>query len=605
MMLPALFVLLAVAFAATGAAAADEGEVPAGGEVVMAPSPGDLFAVGDLSVESIEADGVERAARITLDRPPAQPWEAQVTAATTAPVSKGDVLLAEFFVRGKADLGAEAAIEFVFERRAEPWEKSVERSITAGPGEWTRVLIPLRANADFEVEGAQVAIRVGYQAQTLELAGLRVLNFGDSVQPEDLPSTTVAYDGVEPDAAWRAEAAERIDRLRKADLTVRVVDRAGRPVEGARVQVEMTRHAFDFGTAVGHGILFDESSDGERYREILTTWFNYATPENALKQNVVEERGIDRGLEMVDWLNARGLRVRGHNLLWPGMHEWFLPERIRIGHAERAAVNEQHAAEWMAAELRAHLAAKAIATRGRVVGWDVANEVANNREIMEILGDSGDSDAALIGWFELLREIDPRAEAYLNDYGIMVGSGMNRRLIDRYLRQAQNLIDAGQAPDAIGVQCHFGSNLTGPRRAWELLDELHATGVPVQVTEFDVITGDAALDGQFARDFMTACFAHEGVNGFVVWGFWEGRHWRPASAMFRRDWSVRPTGEAWRDLVLSEWWTREVVTTDTTGTATLRGFRGDYRVRVGDAQVVAHLPAGGREIVVEVDVGGD
>ena len=595
--------LAALLLAALPLAARGEGDVPAGQSLLPDTPPFGLELSGRIDAAAVEVVDGAVVARTTDAVPRA--WSVQLVAPTVAAVEEGDTLYAEFRLRGKGELGAEATTEFVFERAGEPYVKSAERSVSAGPGGWTLVQVPFRAAGSYAPGEARVGFRLGYPPQTIEIAGLRLLNLGRDVDPADLPRTIPTYPGSADDAPWRAEAAERIDRLRKGDLTVRVVRRDGTPVAGAIVEVEMTRHAFPFGTAVARSALFDDSADGERYGETLRAWFNYATPENALKQNAFEgggeDEGAERAIEIVDRLNAMGLRVRGHNLLWPGWHPWFLPARLREGHARRAEADPEYARRWLAAELRQHLVAKAAAFRGKVVGWDVANEVANNREVMEILGDTDASDAALAGWFALLRDVDPRAGAYLNDYGILVNGGANRRLIDRYLAQAKNLADAGQPPDAIGVQCHFFTGLTGPRTAWRLLDELHATGVPVEVTEYDVVTGDEALDGRFTRDFLTACFAHEGVEAFVVWGFWEGRHWRPQSAFFRRDWSLRPTGQAWRDLVLGEWWTRQTTPTDAAGLATVRGFLGDYAVRVGGVEVATTLTRQGREVLVEVE----
>lgn len=65
-----------------------------------------------------------------------------------------------------------------------------------------------------------------------------------------------------------------------------------------------------------------------------------------------------------------------------------------------------------------------------------------------------------------------------------------------------------------------------------------------------------------------------------MWGFWEGRHWRPSAALWRRDWSLKPAGEAWIELVREQWWTDESGTTDNDGNYLVRGYCGDYRVTV-------------------------
>ena len=65
-----------------------------------------------------------------------------------------------------------------------------------------------------------------------------------------------------------------------------------------------------------------------------------------------------------------------------------------------------------------------------------------------------------------------------------------------------------------------------------------------------------------------------------MWGFWEGKMWQPPGAMIRKDWSLRPNGQAYMDLVLKKWWTDVTVTTGLDGSCMTRGFLGDYRVGV-------------------------
>ena len=50
--------------------------------------------------------------------------------------------------------------------------------------------------------------------------------------------------------------------------------------------------------------------------------------------------------------------------------------------------------------------------------------------------------------------------------------------------------------------------------------------------------------------------------------------------MFRRDWSLKPNGGAYEDLVFKQWWTNADGKTATSGTFTTRGFLGDYEIEV-------------------------
>ena len=81
----------------------------------------------------------------------------------------------------------------------------------------------------------------------------------------------------------------------------------------------------------------------------------------------------------------------------------------------------------------------------------------------------------------------------------------------------------------------------------------------------------------FTRDFYTALFSHPSVEGIVMWGFWDGAHWKDDGVMYRKDWSLKTSGEAVQQLLLSETWSaysRGV--TDVHDTFTTHGFLGDY-----------------------------
>jgi len=63
-----------------------------------------------------------------------------------------------------------------------------------------------------------------------------------------------------------------------------------------------------------------------------------------------------------------------------------------------------------------------------------------------------------------------------------------------------------------------------------------------------------------------------------MWGFWEGRHWRPEAALYRRDWSEKPNGRAWREMVFERWWTQAEGLTGNDGLYKVRGLLGEYEI---------------------------
>jgi len=212
---------------------------------------------------------------------------------------------------------------------------------------------------------------------------------------------------------------------------------------------------------------------------------------------------------------------------------------------------------------------------GHLVDWDVVNEPTANQVLQDVLGPQ-----AMVDWFAWARRADPKAKLYINDHCILSGGAVDEKRMDRFAQILQGLKDAGAAVDGIGEQAHFASSLVGPQRMLELLDRFSVYGWPIQITEFDQNSDDQQLQADYLRDFYTAAFSHPSISGIVMWGFWEGQHEAPDAALFDRDWSIKPNGQAFIDLTRKHWWTNEQGVSDEQGTFATRGFLGDYEITV-------------------------
>ena len=82
------------------------------------------------------------------------------------------------------------------------------------------------------------------------------------------------------------------------------------------------------------------------------------------------------------------------------------------------------------------------------------------------------------------------------------------------------------------------------------------------------------------NDFLTMIFSHPAVEAFIMWGFWDGNHWKGNAPIFREDWSIKPSGEAFIDKVFNEWWTDESITSDVNGNSTISAFKGRHKIIV-------------------------
>lgn len=361
-------------------------------------------------------------------------------------------------------------------------------------------------------------------------------------------------------SAMVREADERIDTLRKGNLSVKVVDASGNPVSNALVSIVQTRHEFLFGTALASDMFKPEATNAEAtaYREQVKKYFNHAVTENALKWPDMEPKKDEVHYELVDamagWCRTNGIALRGHCLFWG----CYVPEWANA----LSDVDLRFAIMRRARNVVGHY-------RGLINEFDVNNEMLHCTALNQRLGDSifrqmcAESSGA-----------NPNAILYVNDYGILEGNELNR-----YKDQIRDLLDAGAPVGGIGLQAHFGG-AADMSRIQMALDDLARFNLPIKITEFDCWADDEAVQAQTLEDVYRTAFAHSAVQGILMWGFWEKNHWKPAAALLRTDFSKKPSAEAYERLVFSNWWTRAEGQTATDGTFACRAFFGDLNVLV-------------------------
>lgn len=375
------------------------------------------------------------------------------------------------------------------------------------------------------------------------------------------------YSGREPTAPWRATAAARIEQIRKGDFSLRIVDAAGQPIAGAAVSVVQQRHAFPFGSALQMARIIQDTPENRIYRQKTVALFNAATTENDLKWPPwIGEWGASFGrnqtLAGLRWLRDRNFSLRGHVFVWPA---WInLPNAITAlrGTARQTGVPQM---------VLDHIADEAVATRDLVNEWDVQNEPFDNHDLMDVFG-----APIQIDWFKSARAALPTATLFLNDYNTE-DQTRNVAHVQLFENTARYLLQNGAPLGGLGVQSHIGGSPSGIPDYLATLDRYAAAfRLPLRITEFDVNSADETLQADYTRDYLTASFSHASVSGFQFWGFWESAHWIPRAALYRADWSEKPNGAVYRDLVFNQWWTQLTTTTDVQGFVRARGFFGDY-----------------------------
>lgn len=374
-----------------------------------------------------------------------------------------------------------------------------------------------------------------------------------------------------------------IDRNRKGQLVIEA-----RP--GAKIIVEQQRHEFWFGAALANQA-FDgglSPADRDQYLRLFLTNFNSAVTENALKWHSMEQNRGKINYRTVDailaWTDQHELPLRGHNIYWG------IPNRVQ---------------DWLKSmpddEFRETLKQRGLDVGGRYKGrfaeYDLNNEMIHGNYYEQRLGTN--ITLQMAGW---IHQADPKAVLYLNDYDILTGVKL-----EDYLRHIRTLLAQGVPIAGIGVQGHLHGETFDPKALHNALEKLSEFKLPIRVTEFNMpgqrskYCKDTSLrltdDEEKAKaraivDYYRICFSHPMVKGILMWGFWEGANWIPASSLYRRDWTPLPAAAAYQDLLFREWWTRWEGTSDAGGQARVRAFYGKHRITVGGQSRVVDLSSG-------------
>ncbi|MBC8054564.1 MAG: endo-1,4-beta-xylanase [Sphingobacteriaceae bacterium] len=509
-------------------------------------------------------------------------------------IDRGDILWLHLKARclqSKRETG-EAFVEIYLNRIVEGkylWPPLLERGESIG-SKWVNIDIPFKAeNSVHGGDFSSLVLNFGNMPQVVEIKDLTLINYKQTVKYSDLPKSRVRYIGDEPNAAWRKGAAERIEKYRRGNLSVKVVNKKGKPVKDAKITINLTRLDFGIGTATDSERILDTSYlRGVKYRDTLFKYFNKVVLENEIKWQTWGRRDKKRTFTALDTFKARNIPVRGHVMVWPSFEH--SPPAIRKLQGDTSA---------MSGYIVNSIAGQTRELKGQFTEWDVINEPYAHHDYLDLLGRH-----KMIEWFKVARRGEPNVKLFLNDYTMFHGEGP-RSASEKFFENIKYLQDNGAPIEAIGEQGHIGGSPPGMGYIISRLDRFAELGLPIQISEFDITSDDDDFKSRYMKDFMTAVFSHPSVTGFMQWGFWESQHWIPAAALWNKDWSIRPQGKAFTDVVAKEWTTHAKGLSDSNGKFNIRGFNGTYTVTVKKRNKTITkntvLSSKGNSLTVELD----
>lgn len=497
---------------------------------------------------------------------------------------------------------------------------SLEKIVEISP-EWKRYDFLLTNEADAN----QIRFIGAHEKQIIEIGGFEVQNVGKDADVSYFSQTKKDLLPAElaPDAKWREDALERIEKVRKGDFKVVVKDKNGNPVPNANVELDMFEHEFKFGTTMDIEYVADSKfadytfldSNGNKYepgsnngnkdaefRARVGANFNSMAVGNRLKWGCyAEDEENNPGLPstaslVVDTAKELGVKyVRGHALWMPAVDSTMRKPDAMYDLLSGTKDDVEERYNTLTNGFITPHFARMNTEFPEIYEWDVTNETHGRFSFTNAFGMRIFNDIYRIAGEELT-----------NGQGLVLCD--NRQFEDQYWERLGWFKEQGIKYDTLGMQGHsrIGSydynNNFRPSKMLEVWDRFaYEYGKTFAVTEYSIgaLSTEYGWEGQgdYTRDILIAAFSHPACTGFNFW--WMADYWSEWDSPFRPDnatygklgagvsplyglyFESKPGLKQYQDLLYNKWWTKDAkATTNSNGEGTVNGYYGDYDVTV-------------------------
>ena len=362
------------------------------------------------------------------------------------------------------------------------------------------------------------------------------------------------------DNSWRKDAEERIEKYRKGDVELTVIDKKGNP-QVAEVKIEQISHDFRFGGIINSGLFVGDKK--EAYQETFKNAFEYAGFANMYKIKH-KNRAKERTPEIISWLNENNIGLRGHALVWE--KDKFMPKNLAKYVEKKDTLKLIEGIESYVAYAN---------TVYNVMEWDVLNEPRDNHDLNDMTIQN-----TFIYWFNTANKyrVDPNVKFYLNENKVVSAPyKMADKNIKIFHNHIKTILDAGAPLEAIGFQTRFRQYIT-PDEIYRRLTLFEEFNLPMLGTEFEIIDNNLQKfsddeRAKFTEEVMTVYFSHPKVLGLYFWTPFD----EDKKALFDLDGKPYKNGEVWMKQI-QKWTTNISEKTSTNGKIYFRGYKGKYKV---------------------------
>lgn len=284
--------------------------------------------------------------------------------------------------------------------------------------------------------------------------------------------------------------------------------------------------------------------------DFIASQFNVVVAENAMKPDSLNRDGpgqyaFENADKLVNFARAKGLKVRGHTLLW---HEQAADWMFRGSGPEGHATKEE-----LTARLRTYIHDVVGHFKGRVYAWDVVNEAfVPDEDVAQKNGWRKSNWYRILGpeyielAFRFAHEADPDALLFYNDYN--TEEPRKHALIVDLIKR---LKAKGIPIHGIGHQSHY--TIAEPRD-FSLLEqhiaEIGKLGLTNHITELEISLNRNLMQAEIDeatpellelqasryKDFFEMCKRQkQHISAVLMWGLHDGVSWLLTWPMARFD----------------------------------------------------------------------
>jgi GH35 family endo-1,4-beta-xylanase len=373
------------------------------------------------------------------------------------------------------------------------------------------------------------------------------------------------YDSLWGDEQLNKRIEEGIQKNRKGDLTLRLLNDKGQALKNVEVHIVQLKHEFLFGSNLFMLKGFRTEEENKKYEQTFLSLFNHGSipfywkPLEPTQGNLRFESNSEPIYRrpppdlVVDFCEKNQIYPKGHTLVWDNPR-WAIPTWL------------PQKEELIQPLINQRISTIAQRYGNKIQMWDVVNEIKNRH--MEVVMPK---DFALKA-FEQAEENFPKSSILMINETTSIWYDRKREYSFYYMT-IENLLLKKARIDAIGLQCHFfhseeefrnvvqGKSMK-PKEIFEVLDTYALFGKPLHITEVTIPTipnskEGEALQAKITKNLYRIWFSYPNVQSIVWWNIADGTaapgedKW--LGGFLREDMTEKPSYQILNDLINKEW----------------------------------------------------